>query len=190
MNYSKIIKFDTGNSHGISTTLFVSGCNNCCTGCHNPQSWDKDYGEEFDSSVALDLITSLNNPHIKYLVLSGGDPLFESNTRTIVDLIYDVRTFAPNIKIILYTGLTIEQILESDDPVKHLILRKIDYLIDGKYDETKKSSCIDLRGSVNQRCFKRNKISGTVCSKFEDISDEYFKEKTYHTTDQFKTYYI
>ena len=34
MNYSGLIKFDTGNSHGISTTLFVSGCSNKCKGCH------------------------------------------------------------------------------------------------------------------------------------------------------------
>jgi pyruvate-formate lyase-activating enzyme len=33
MNYGKIIYFDTANARGLSTVLFVSGCENYCENC-------------------------------------------------------------------------------------------------------------------------------------------------------------
>ena len=47
MNYGNIITYDTGNAHGISTVLFVSGCTHDCPGCHNKESQDFSYGKKF-----------------------------------------------------------------------------------------------------------------------------------------------
>ena len=41
MNYHNITKEDMLNGDGIRVVLWVSGCDNCCNGCHNPITWDK-----------------------------------------------------------------------------------------------------------------------------------------------------
>ena len=37
---------DTAAAPGISLTVYVSGCEHRCPGCHNPEAWDFNYGEE------------------------------------------------------------------------------------------------------------------------------------------------
>ena len=76
MNYADIIYYDTGNSHGISTTLFVSGCDMSCPKCHNPQAQDYNFGRPFTEKEEKEILESLKNPYIDYLVPS--EPLLMS----------------------------------------------------------------------------------------------------------------
>ena len=179
MNYSKIIKFDTGNSHGISTTLFVSGCANQCPLCHNQQTWDPLYGKEFSDETLTEILKSLNNPHVKNFVLSGGDPLYYENVDFVNKIVYNVKeVFGEDKKIILYTGMTVENILGFDNRVNRVrksIINKIDYLIDGCFDYKKKTKGLDLRGSYNQQCY--SSISSNENCLLTNISLEYFREK-------------
>ena len=167
MNYNGIIYFDTGNSHGISTTLFVSGCDNHCHNCQNPQTWDCNYGEKFTEKIEDEIIESLKNPHVKYFVLSGGDPLYKTNIERVLSLIKNVKT-ETDVDIIMYTGSTLNEILREDNLIKNEILNSIDYLVDGKYDENLKTEKRELRGSSNQKCYK------ITDSLIEDITEEYF----------------
>ena len=48
MNYHKIEKFSVANGTGIRVVLWVSGCSLHCKGCHNPETWNPDGGEEWD----------------------------------------------------------------------------------------------------------------------------------------------
>ena len=75
MNYNEIINFDTGNCHGISVTLFVSGCHLHCPECHNKQTWDFDSGKLFTNDTIEEILDKLKSPHISYFVLSGGNPV-------------------------------------------------------------------------------------------------------------------
>lgn len=47
MNISGIIYDSVVDGEGIRNTLFISGCLHHCHGCHNPQTWDFNYGYEF-----------------------------------------------------------------------------------------------------------------------------------------------
>ena len=47
MNYHNIQHDDMLNGMGLRVTLFVSGCNNYCAGCQNPQTWDIHSGIPF-----------------------------------------------------------------------------------------------------------------------------------------------
>ena len=86
MNYIKITKNDIANGAGIRTTLWVSGCSHKCKECHNPQTWNKNYGLEFDKNVMKNIIECSSYDYINGLTLSGGDPLFISNR----DEIYNI----------------------------------------------------------------------------------------------------
>ncbi len=178
MNYNGLIKFDTGNCHGISTTLFVSGCSNRCKGCHNPQTWDCDYGVAFDDNAKTEFFDAISNPHISHVVFSGGDPFFPKNRETIFTLCSDIKNIFPEKEIIIYSGYTIETLLKEG--VSNT-LKLINFLIDGPYIQNFRTDGRDLRGSYNQRCFL---VQAGANKEFKliDWSLQYFRDTT--TTDQ------
>lgn len=145
MNYHNIVHCDMRNGTGLRVTLFVSGCNHHCKGCHNPQTWDPNSGIEFDGAAKQELFAELNKDYISGVTFSGGDPLFPSNREVILSLCKEIKTLYPNKNIWLYTGYRYEQ-------VKHLeILKYIDVLVDGKYVEKLRSVNLPWVGSSNQK---------------------------------------
>lgn len=174
MNYADIIYFDTGNSHGISTTLFVSGCDMRCLRCHNPQAQDYNYGKPFTEKEEKEILESLKNPHISYFVLSGGQPSSDKNKEVCLQLCKKIKDEIPRIEIILYTG---HKVLDID----HKFYNYCDYIIDGEYDESKVTPELDLRGSTNQNCWKVDKTffvdksNQNCCSILLTKKDNYFK---------------
>lgn len=145
MNYHNIVHCDMRNGTGLRVTLFVSGCNHHCKGCHNPQTWDPNSGIEFDEAAKQELFAELNKDYISGVTFSGGDPLFPQNREVILSLCKEIKTLYPNKNIWLYTGYKYEQ-------VKHLeILKYIDVLIDGKYVEKLRSVNLPWVGSSNQK---------------------------------------
>ena len=104
MRYLKIENVDIGNGLDVGSVLWVSGCSHHCPQCHNPQTWDKNAGEEFTEEVLDNLLEKLKRPYIKRLTLSGGDPLFLGNRDEITNIVRKVKKNFPNIKIWCYTG--------------------------------------------------------------------------------------
>ena len=49
MNYIKIDKDNLLNGPGIRLVLWISGCDNYCKNCHNPETWDPSCGNIFDN---------------------------------------------------------------------------------------------------------------------------------------------
>lgn len=145
MKYLKISNFDTANGLGIGNVLWVSGCSHHCPQCHNPQTWDKNNGEEFTDSVLEYLIEQLKRPYIKRLTLSGGDPLFVGNRDAITNIVYKVKKCLPNICIWCYTGYSWEEV--KDLPC----MDYIDVLVDGEFKIDLKDITLPFCGSSNQR---------------------------------------
>lgn len=145
MRYLKISNFDTANGLGIGNVLWVSGCSHHCPQCHNPQTWDKNFGEEFTDEVLENLIEKLKRPYIKRLTLSGGDPLFLGNRDTITNIVRKVKKELPKIKIWCYTGYLWEDV--KDLPC----MEYIDVLVDGEFKIDLKDISLPFCGSSNQR---------------------------------------
>ena len=61
--------YDESISNGLGwrAVLFVSGCPHHCKGCHNPESQDYNYGEDFDKQDILNRIK--NNSILKDIVI-------------------------------------------------------------------------------------------------------------------------
>lgn len=166
MNYNKIITFDTGNSRGISTTLFVSGCRLRCKNCHNQQTWDFNSGEPFTTKEEKIILDSLESSHVKYFVVSGGNPVEEENINKVADLCE--KAIEKGKQTICYSGYTIEELIKKYPSGKEL--SHFNYIIDGTFDMDKTLKGLDLRGSYNQQCYKNHG------NKFVNISTDYFKE--------------
>ncbi len=126
---------------GLRTSLYLAGCAHACPGCHNPQSWPFDAGEDWPID---ELIARIEENDFD-VTLSGGDPLYQIDG--VVELCRRVKEQGRNIW--LYTGFTYEQVKES--PSLSRILPYIDVMVDGPFIEALKDRDLLFRGSSNQR---------------------------------------
>lgn len=179
MNYIRIDSFDTANSHGLATILWVSHCTHHCKDCHNPETWSKDSGKVFDGKAKEELFEKISNPHIENVVFSGGDPFSDLNIREIGELIQEVRQQFPEKKVIVYTGFTIDELLKdtSENTLRRRAMKNVDFLIDGRFERDNKVKGIDLRGSYNQQCYMRQ-AGEEKAVKMINWSLQYFQDTT------------
>ena len=163
MRYLKIENVDIGNGLDVGSVLWVSGCSHHCPQCHNPQTWDKNAGEEFTEEVLDNLLDKLKRPYIKRLTLSGGDPLFLGNRDEITNIVRKVKKNFPNIKIWCYTGYLWEDV--KDLPCMDFI----DVLVDGEFKVELRDITLPFCGSSNQRIINVKESLKKGCVVLEEI---------------------
>ena len=152
MRYAKIRKMDVSNGDGLGVSLFVQGCHFHCPQCFNSETWDFNGGQEFTKDVATQFCSLLENPYIKRVSILGGEPLCEENFIIVMLLINHIKLSFPDKKIWIWTGFTLEELLLN---YSHLsifnIFKKIDVLVDGRFEYAKKDLSLKYCGSTNQR---------------------------------------
>lgn len=168
MNYANIKKYDIANGPGVRVSLFVSGCTHHCPGCFNPETWDFNFGEPFDSDVINEILEALEPSYIRGFSLLGGEPFEYKNQTGLLPLLKEIRNRFPNKDIWCYTGYNFETDILEDMAKKWLetneMLSYIDILVDGEFVEAKKDLALRFRGSSNQRIIqvqeslKQNKV--------------------------------
>lgn len=129
---------------GIRVTIFGQGCPHHCHGCQNPETWNDAGGTLLEEQEIVQIIEK--NPLAKGVTFSGGEPFAQAESfgflaQLLKDKGYEVAS---------YSGYTFEELLNGTKEQKAL-LRKIDVLIDGRYEEDKRSLNLIYRGSTNQR---------------------------------------
>lgn len=144
MRYHNITKDDMLNGDGLRVVLWVAGCSHGCKGCHNPVTWDPQGGLEFDGEARKEIYDELEKDYVSGITFSGGDPLHEANIEGVMALAKDIKEKYPDKTIWLYTGSVWDQ-------VKHLeIMKYLDVLVDGEFQEDKKDNTLHWKGSSNQ----------------------------------------
>ncbi len=155
MNYADIKKADIANGTGVRVSVFVSGCNHKCKNCFNEEAWDFSYGKEFTEVEMEKVLKELDNPYVSGLSLLGGEPLEYRNQKGLLPLVKKVKEKYPEKDIWCYTGFTFDNDVmdgmcnkweETSELVKYL-----DVVVDGKFEEEKKDIKLKFRGSSNQR---------------------------------------
>ena len=151
MRYAGIIKNDFSAAPGTSVTFFTQGCPHRCEGCHNPETWDFEGGEEVTHDTILEVIEAItaNGLH-RNLCIMGGEPLCPENQFLTNLIINSVKEKLPDTKIYLWTGYCLEDLDMTNNRIRS-ILEQVDCLIDGPYDKTKRDVSLFMRGSSNQR---------------------------------------
>ena len=140
----RVIKIVDGTSvdgPGLRTSIYFAGCTHHCHGCHNPQSWDPEAGEETDIEDILARI-EYNDFDVTF---SGGDPLFQINE--ITELAKRIKSAGKNIWC--YTGYKFEDIIANTKLSQ--ILPYIDVLVDSPFKLDLRDISLRFKGSSNQR---------------------------------------
>ena len=156
--YSRIINGDMNNGNGLRVSLWFSGCEFHCKGCHNQELWNKDNGIDFDMSTVSDLLEMLNDKHIKGLSILGGEPLTDYNRKALYVYLPDIYEFLHKRgkDVWLWTGYTIDEI-KQDEVLRDFLKHNVDVLVTGRYVEELR---IDGKyfGSSNQQIWKKEKL--------------------------------
>lgn len=167
---ANIIPESLVNGPGMRRVYFSQGCTHNCSGCFNLETHDFEGGKLYDvAKLAEDVI---NNPIIKGITFSGGDPFQQALPFYYLGRI--IKRFRPDIDIWAYTGFTFEYLL-SYKPADELEINKrellsiVDTLVDGRFDIFKKDENLKFRGSSNQRIIdvKESIFTGKIVERTE-----------------------
>lgn len=137
------IKFGTTvDGVGLRTSIYVAGCQHCCPGCHNPQSWDSMGGEEVSVEELFEQIVDAD----MNITFTGGDPMLHPEGLITLAQMIKERT---NFTIWCYTGYQFELLLQH--PQRRRLVELCDVIVDGRYIEAERDLALPFRGSRNQR---------------------------------------
>lgn len=160
MKYAGINENDIADSNcGVCVSFWTQGCPHRCPGCHNPETWDfnggldlpEDYLEKISEGIAA-------NGLQRNLSILGGEPLCDENKELTNSIINFVTNKFKNIKVTIWTGYTLEDLISRKDSTLENILSKVYLLVDGPFIEEQRSLNIPLRGSKNQRLLYQEDI--------------------------------
>ena len=154
MNYADIKRVDVANGEGVRVSILVSGCNHHCKGCFNECAWDFNYGNQFTEKEIDEIIDYMEHDYIAGLTLLGGEPLEKVNQEGLLPLVKKVKEKFPNKNIWCYTGFNFENVvgkMAQENKTTGELLKYIDVMVDGKFEEDKKDLKLRFRGSSNQR---------------------------------------
>ena len=160
MNYLDITKTDIANGPGVRVTLWCSGCNVHCPGCHSQFSWDFSAGHLFDWTAMDKLMEYIDQPWIRGLTLSGGNPLEANNIPWILKICLEFKRRFPQKDLWLYTGYELcMKDFERIDMINEIalyrdakkIIQMCDVIVDGPFIQEKRDVTLQFRGSSNQR---------------------------------------
>ena len=170
MNIAGIKNFDVENGVEVGVSVFVSGCTHNCKGCFNKEAQDFNYGRPFDKEKDIKKIKDmLNSKYISRLTILGGEPMEYQNVEGVLEVIKGAKDLGK--KIWLYSGYTLEELLERNDETTNEIIDNIDYLVDGEFILEKKNLMLRFKGSSNQRVIdvpKSLESGKIILSKYND----------------------
>ena len=138
---------------GLRFTVFCQGCPHHCPGCHNPQTHPFAGGQ----AVAVSRLTEeiRKNPLLQGVTFSGGEPFCQAGAfAALADAVHALHK-----DIFCYSGWTLEELWEKAEaePDVAALLRKIDYLVDGRFVLAERDLSLRFRGSRNQRLLDMEK---------------------------------
>ncbi len=185
MQIGKILFPVTTLGPGMRLGIWTQGCTRFCKGCSNPELQIFDKTKDISVSEVYNATRSLP---FEGITISGGEPFLDpKELRGLVELYVN----AGYEDILIYTGYTIEELVDKKDEDIEYVLSHIAGLIDGPFIEALVDN-IPLRGSSNQRVLvldKKYKESYEALLKQEKKVDIFcFDEETHFIGIPFKGY--
>jgi anaerobic ribonucleoside-triphosphate reductase activating protein len=171
--------FNFVDGEGIRNSLYVSGCLFACEGCFNKAVQNFRYGTPFTQELEDRIIEDLRHDYVQGLTLLGGEPFL--NTTVCLKVVDRVRAeFGHSKDIWSWSGYTYEELL-LETPDKLELLSKIDILVDGRFELSKRNLNLQFRGSSNQRIIdlaaSREQGKAVIWEKLKYAEARYEKKK-------------
>ncbi len=136
---------------GYRFAIFVQGCPHACPGCHNPETHAFDGGKLVDTA---EIIAMLGKSRlVRGVTFSGGEPMMQAEPLAEIAAAAKAR----GMNVWCYTGYTLEQLRECNDPAQQALLALVDVLVDGPYVAAERSLALNFCGSANQRLIDMKK---------------------------------
>ena len=159
MRYNKIRKMDISNGPGVRVSIFMQGCCFNCKNCFNPETHDFNGGKEFTQQTIDRVLELADKDFIEGLSILGGEPMHPKNIVASTQLAKAFKKRYPDKSVWVWSGFLFDRDLKDKE-----ILKYIDVLVDGQFEEDKYSPMLKWKGSSNQRVIdvqkslKENKI--------------------------------
>jgi anaerobic ribonucleoside-triphosphate reductase activating protein len=141
VNVAMIIPRTEAEGPGDRFALWVQGCPMRCKGCCNPEMLKFEPRESRDSE---ELAAQAIAAGVEGVSLLGGEPMAQA--RALADVARRVR--AAGLSVMIYTGYTMAELADVDGAAE--LLAETDLLVDGRYDETQRTTGRRWIGSANQ----------------------------------------
>lgn len=129
---------------GKRVSLYVQGCTLRCPGCQSPHLWHKEGGTAMEVADVAEELLSYGLP----ITIIGGEPLQQAPS--VAMLINRLKKDVGR-HIIVYTGYTYEELVQTMNWAIADILLTADVFVDGRYDSAQDDAFVQYRGSRNQR---------------------------------------
>lgn len=152
MNFANLIENDIVNAdNGLCTSLWFNGCDlKCAESCHNKDLWDREHFID-NAIVVKEVIKALTANNVKRsLSILGGEPLSVKNRKDCAEIVQSIREKMPDLFIRLWTGRTFETLKNEKDSDIDTVLKNINCIITGPFQEENKVFNVPLIGSSNQ----------------------------------------
>jgi len=145
MRFASIVSPSYVDGPGRRTALFVQGCSIRCEGCQNSHLWPASGGLQSSATSLARTLVETDLP----ITITGGEPFDQA--ADLYTLLFNVRRLDPHRHIILYSGHTFEELIETGRFEILASLAMADVLVDGPYLQEQDDPGMQYRGSRNQR---------------------------------------
>jgi anaerobic ribonucleoside-triphosphate reductase activating protein len=135
---------------GRRSVIQVSGCSLRCRGCAVPQTHQIENGERISIASIISEIIARREEHDGVTIV-GGEPF--DQPESVAEIVSRLKD--RGVHVTVYSGYTIEQLIQRRLAAIDYILTHIDLLIDGPFISEMRDSAGEYRGSRNQHLIGR-----------------------------------
>lgn len=145
LNVAQIVSKTEAEGPGFRFGIWVQGCSIHCASCCNPEMLAFKKATEF--SIEQILLKILSTPKIEGVSFLGGEPVEQAEPLSLL-----AKKIQKNdLSVVLFSGFTLEELKNKNDQHINLLLENSDVLIDGRYDQTQRTTKRRWIGSSNQK---------------------------------------
>ena len=142
----RLYHHSTVDGPGRRNVVQVSGCSIRCQGCFVPQTHERKNGTLVSIASIVSEIVSKRSDHDGVTIL-GGEPFDQPGP--VAELVARLKRLGLHLTV--YTGYSLETLIDRKDPRIDYILTHTDLLIDGPFLSQLSQNAGEYRGSRNQR---------------------------------------
>jgi len=133
---------------GRRSVVRLQGCPIRCKGCWVPETHDEQAGQLVGINTVAETLLDKSYSRDGVTIL-GGEPF--AQPQGLAWLVARLRDIEPDLHITVYSGYTLQRLIQMNNPYINDVLGEIDVLIDGPYVEALKDGAGPWTGSGNQQ---------------------------------------